>query len=128
MSVRLKKKIAMFGCVFFALSSSPVFSEITNEDWKNYLKRSCEPTLTGKSKRFFDELSFWAHVNTSMDAWLEWFRSDKPVEWCRIEFQGPKNHERMMQCYYSYKEQVEWMQRCKPLVVQLCRKAGGYCS
>lgn len=121
----MPSKLAGIVLVLVSLYSGQVKADIGAKDWMNYLTHSCEPTLSGKTKRLFGELDFWVHVSISMDNWIEFMRIEKPQENCAISNQT--NNERYLQCASGYRDKLQWFARCKPVVVHMCRKAGGYC-
>lgn len=44
----------------------PAEAAIEDDDWKEYLTRSCEPTIKGRAKKLLGDLKFWA---TSTSQW-----------------------------------------------------------
>jgi hypothetical protein len=111
--------------ILFSLLSINAFASVEEGDWQNYLTKSCNTTITGSVKKALNERGFWAHVNVSMDAWAQGMRLDKPEEYCYIRYQAPSERTRLMQCLAYTKEKWDWYQRCKPIVVNACRVAGG---
>lgn len=76
----------------------------------------------------FGERSFWVHVNVSMESWAQSMRLDRPEEYCYIDYREPSQRIKLMQCLAGYKEWWDWYTRCKPVVVNACRTAGGLCN
>ena len=111
-------------CLIFTSAHSAV----EDQDWKNYLTKSCTPSLSGGTKKFFGERSFWAHTNVSMDSWAQSMRNGKPEDYCFIDYRNPSQKTQLMQCLAGYKELWDWYTRCKPVVVNACRTAGGFCN
>jgi hypothetical protein len=103
------------------------FSGIENNDWKEYLTRSCEVSFRGGLKKITGELNFWAAVDVSMDSWANMMSNNNPENLCAIYFPKGSQQVELMQCVANYSEQWEWHRRCKPIVVLSCRKAGGRC-
>ena len=108
--------------------SSNSFASIDEEDWKNYLNKSCSPTLTGKAKKILGERGYWVHVNISMESWADSMRIEKPQDYCYIRYQNTSEKTKLMQCLAYIKEQWDWYARCKPIVISACRNAGGFCN
>lgn len=70
---------------------------------------------------------FWVYIDVSMHSWAEGKSIDAPQDYCAINYQSDKKIDKYMQCMDYYKEMWEWFARCKPVVVQMCRQAVGYC-
>ena len=121
-------KIRRAFILFLLVVNSYAHASINDDDWKNYITSSCKPTITGSIKRALGETGFWAHVNVSMDSWAEGMRIDKPEDYCYIDYQRADQREKLMQCLAYQQEKWQWYTRCKPIVVDLCRKSGGRCN
>jgi hypothetical protein len=114
--------------IFFMMSFFSANAAIEIDDWKSYLSQSCTTTITGGAKRMMGEKSFWVHVNVSMGSWADYMRIEKPEEDCLIENRGPSKSTKLMQCLAHQKQKWDWYARCKPIVVNACRSAGGFCN
>jgi hypothetical protein len=122
------KKLTISFVLFFMYSNNS-FAGIENEVWEKYLNKSCETTISGKLQRSLKgERSFWVEVHVSMDQWAQNMRLDKPEEYCAAGYTAPDQLEKRVKCYTGVKEYWDWYARCRPLVVHLCKKAGGYCN
>ena len=122
--MKLRFSLACF--VFLTLTNA--HAAVENQDWQNYLTKACSPSLSGGTKKFLGERNFWAHTNVSMDSWAQSMRLDKPEDYCFIDYRDPSKRTQLMQCLAGYKELWDWYARCKPVVINACRTAGGFCN
>jgi uncharacterized protein YfaQ (DUF2300 family) len=119
--------IKLFFAWFF-IFSIPSYAAIEDQDWQRYLSKSCSPTITGGAKKLMGERSFWAHVDVSMDSWAQSMKIEKPQDDCYIHYRDSSQSTKLLQCIAGYRELWDWYARCKPIVVNACRTAGGFCN
>lgn len=114
--------------VGFWVGLTPSFAGLEHENWMDYLDASCSTTLSGKARRLMGERAFWASLSVAMDAWAREERLDPIAQnFCRPTFQQPSEREQLMKCLAHEQNKWDWYRRCKPIVVSLCRSAGGFC-
>ena len=101
-----------FFFILYIFFSSQSFA-VESQDWQSLINKSCEPSVKGRLYRMWNgELSLWAHVNVSMNSWINDQKYSSCVEkWCLREEKKLKNH----------------IVKCKSAVVRKCRQAGGGC-
>jgi len=122
---KMKKIYLLIGFLFL---SGNINAAIEDDDWQNYLTKTCNTTISGSAKKLLGERSFWAHVNVSMDSWAESMRIERPEDYCRIDYQHKKDQTKLLKCLAYQREKWDWYRRCKPVVISACKSAGGYCT
>jgi len=123
--MKIRNFFILFTIISISFSSHAAIEE---QDWQNYLTKSCSLTIRGNAKKMMGELKFWAHVNVSMDSWARSMLIEKPEDYCYINYRDSSQSTKLMQCIAGYKDWWDWYGRCRPVAVHACRLAGGYCN
>jgi len=125
------KKLVIFVILFFSspMVIAPSFGNGRwgeHQQWMGLISDNCEPTLSGRVKRLWDERYFWVEVNVAMQMWAESMASANYQNYC-IEMYA-QEPERRFRCVASVRSNFDWHRRCRPFVVSMCRQAGGRCN
>lgn len=102
--------------------SSNVFAK--TDEWKSYIDKTCETTITGKARKIINNKKFWIAVVASMDTWAESMSMDNGEKSC---YGSEDSASDILKCRAFYKEQWDWYSRCRPVAVSECLDAGGFC-
>lgn len=115
------KKLVFF---FWFLISPSIFA-VGYNDWMTNIDSSCTATIRGKLGSSFSKYGFWFDTAVSMDMWAENMQSERPEEYCHIEYglsSSKPNQAKLMQCVAYIKNNWDWYRRCKPVVNLLSRQ------
>lgn len=103
---------------------TPVYA-LGYNDWMSNIDSSCSATIKGKITGSFSKYGFWFDTAVSMDMWADNMRSEKPEEYCYIDYgqsSSKPNQVKLLQCVAYIKNNWDWFRRCKPVVNMLSQQ------